>query len=80
MVLIYMTLFSYINSLSESELKDYADRCGTSAAYMEGHIKHARRVPRPCLMEKLHTQSRCRVTKKEVIEHFYNSERAEPAV
>lgn len=73
MPLFYMTLYDYIQQLSPSELEEYATKCSTSPGYIEVHIKHARKVPRPALMDNLHLQSEGKVSKKEVLEHFYKS-------
>jgi hypothetical protein len=65
-----MKLGDYIKSLTDDELKAYARRCNSSAAYISGHIYYARKEPRKALREALSRESLGNVSPQEVLEHF----------
>lgn len=65
-----MKYIDFINGLSEIEQDTYASNCGTTGKYLRIHIKHARKVPRPQLLKKLHEETSGLVSELEVLEHF----------
>jgi len=69
-----MKLLSYIESLSEAEQDDYAVRAGTTGKYLRAHIKYARKIARPVLIDGLCSASKGKVSRKEVLNHFYAEE------
>lgn len=65
-----MKLDAYIRSMSPDQLRVYADACGTTAAYVQIHLLHARKTPRHALMKALAYNSGGHVTELEVLQHF----------
>ncbi|MCK0153880.1 hypothetical protein MWU49_09205 [Alcanivorax sp. S6407] len=65
-----MTLYEYIDGLTEAEQDAYAGRCGTTGKYLRGHIKGATRIPRPALMKALSVESSGEVSLDDVFRHF----------
>lgn len=65
-----MKLQAYIRSLDPEQLRIYADACGTSAAYVQIHLLHARKTPRAPLLRALAFNSGGAVTELEVLQHF----------
>lgn len=70
-----MKLLDYINKLSEEEQNQYAEKAGTTGSYLRAHIKHARKIARPSLIEGLAAASNGDVSQSEVVEHFYASKK-----
>lgn len=66
-----MNFKSFVEQLSEEDLKKYAKACGTEPYYIFGHLKHARRIPKPELLDKLWQESSGKLTKKDLLAHFY---------
>jgi len=65
-----MKLCSYIRSLTPDQMKVYAEACNTTSAYMQIHLLHARKTPRPALLKALAFNSGGNVTELEVLQHF----------
>ena len=65
-----MKLGAYIRQLTPDQLRVYAEDCETSVAYIQIHLLHARKTPRPELMKKLSANSGGHVTELEVLQHF----------
>lgn len=65
-----MNFKDYLNQLSEAELEDYAQRSGTTKAYLMTHLLYAYKEPRKRLRKALAEQSNGQVTEAEVLEHF----------
>ena len=61
----------FFRGLDEAQRNEYAERAGTTSDYIRVHLIHARRVPRPELMEALVLASDGQVTRNEILEHFY---------
>lgn len=66
-----MTFPEFLNSLTKDELSAYAKQVGTSVPYITVHLKHARKTPRPDLMEKLWEKSNGRLSRQAVLDHFF---------
>lgn len=66
-----MKLREYIESLSQEEQDEYAIRAGTTGNHLRMHLKHARKIPRLDLMMGLWEGSKGRVSRQEVLDHFY---------
>lgn len=65
-----MKFKDFISSMSDAQLDAYALRCGTSANYLRGHLKGGTRVPRAKLLNALWQNSKGKVSKQDVFEHF----------
>lgn len=65
-----MKLDAYIRGLNQDQLRVYAGACGTTSAYVQIHLLHARKTPRPALMRALAFNSGGSVTELEVLQHF----------
>ena len=65
-----MKLEAYIRSLRPDQLRVYAESCGTTAAYVQIHLLHARKTPRAPLLKALAFNSGGQVTELEVLQHF----------
>lgn len=65
-----MSFAKYIKSLDRSQLEAYAERCGTTANYINVHLLHATKEPRKKLREALANESEGNVTLNEVLQHF----------
>jgi len=63
----------YWRGLSKEEREAYAARAGTTVKYIETHLVSVppRKVPRPALMNGLAEASRGRVSKADLLRHFY---------
>lgn len=68
-----MDFRTYFKGLSEIEQAEYAERAGTSAAYIHTHfLSHPpRRIPRPDLMRALAAATNGAVSLHELLCHFY---------
>jgi len=69
-----MTLTDYVRSLSYDDLRDYANKCSTSMAYIKIHLLPARKIPKRPLMESLVKNSNGNLTMQDVLDHFYKTE------
>lgn len=65
-----MSFSEFIRSLSQEQLADYAERCGTSPAYIKIHLLHARKEPKKSLREALCRESNGSVSLHEILRHF----------
>lgn len=65
------TFSKFIKSLTEDELTSYAQRCGTSAVYLTGHLRPGYKTPRKELMAALVINSKGALTRDDVLTHFY---------
>lgn len=65
-----MKLDAYIKSLSDDDLKAFAERCESTVAYISNHVYYARKEPRKALREALSRESQGKVSPQEVLEHF----------
>ena len=67
---------TYIRSLDYvGLLEEYATRAGTTAKYIRVHLiapPERRKVPREKSMDKLVASSDGKLTKMDLLEHFYN--------
>ena len=66
-----MQFDQYIDSLEPSHLAAYAKKCGTSVLYIKNHLRGASRVPRPTLLNKLWQHSQGKLTRQDVLDHFF---------
>lgn len=66
-----MTFSAYIKAMTEDELCSYAEKCGTTGAYIKTHLLPARKIPKKNLMNALVAFSDGNITDKDVFDHFY---------
>ena len=60
-----------LKSLKFCELVELAEKIDSSVDYLNGHIYHARRVPKKQLMSSL--QSELCLTDEDMYQHFYKN-------
>lgn len=68
-----MTFNDFYKGMDQDELKAYADRCGTTVLYLKHQLRRANKVPRADLLNALWEQSRGKLTRQDVLDHFYPS-------
>jgi len=66
-----MNFKDYINGLTDTELDEYAARCGTTAQYIKCHLLNAYKEPRKNLRAALAIESKGNVSHTEILQHFY---------
>lgn len=69
-----MKFYDFIAELNESELESYAAKCGTTARYIRNHLKLAKKVPRPALLNALWQQSGGKLSREDIHDHFMPAE------
>lgn len=76
-----MRYSTFISGLDEKRLQAYAERAGTTVAYIKSHIRPdpPGRTPRPDLMLRLWEATEGEVEWHEVLGHFYRNPKANAA-
>ena len=69
-----MKFSDYFKSLNSSAQEIYASRAGTTANYIRVHLLAKRRIPRPALLDGLAQASQGKVSRDEILAHFYQRE------
>lgn len=62
---------SFYQNLSKAERAAYADKAGTSVAYIENYLLGAKKVPRRNLMQELAKAAEPECTLKDLLDHFH---------
>lgn len=71
-----MNLKTYYTSLNDSQKIEFAQKAGTTIRYLESHLIHRSRVPRPDLIKKLSDASNGKLPQKELILWFHEAKPA----
>lgn len=66
-----MTFVDFYKNLSAKERETYHKRAGCAPNYIDAHLIHARRTPRPGRMEKMVEATDGAVSWNEMLSHFY---------
>jgi len=61
----------FLNDMSEEQLQDFAARCGTTPAYLMVQLRRAYKVPRRDFMAALVLNSGGRLSRDDLLDHFY---------
>lgn len=65
-----MQFDTYYRALKGNDRNRYADRAGTSRAYIESHLLPRKKIPRSGLMERLAAASGGDVSYRDVVLYF----------
>lgn len=65
---------NYYQALDADARARYAKRAGTTRGYIEAHLVHARKVPRPKLLRQLAKASNGALTVPSLVEFFYQQQ------
>ena len=66
-----MRFAEYFLGLDEAQRTAYAERAGTTTEYIRAQLVRAKKVPRRDLFDALIQASEGRVTREELLDHFY---------
>lgn len=66
-----MSFDDFYKSMAPEELESYAERCGTTVLYLKHQLRRANKAPRLNLLNSLWRESDGKLTRQDVLDHFF---------